>query len=98
MKLNSRERKAVQVMIDLFLKGGPEMRIAEYLFNKGFTRIQVYRLLFEGKKLDMANAAKGLDKTGWSIYQYFCGLDREQKDWSRRVGQKLHNALYKKDE
>lgn len=98
MKLNSQEREAVQVMIDLFLKGGPEMRIAEYLFNKGFTKQQVYHFLFEGEKLDMINLAKGFDKAGWNIYHYFCHLDDEQQDWSRRYGQKLHNALGKKDE
>ena len=39
-KLNARERETVAVAVDLFAKGSPEWRIAEYGHLKGFTAEQ----------------------------------------------------------
>ena len=46
-KLNQRERETVVVASDLFFKGSPEWRIAEYAYLKGFTQEQL--LTFLGK-------------------------------------------------
>lgn len=44
-KLNHRERDLAFVTADLFLKGSPELRIAEYAHLKGFTNQQFSNFL-----------------------------------------------------
>lgn len=80
-------------MIDLFLKGSPELRIAEYLFNKGFTEKQVSHFLFDNQKIGEVILRCNNLQTYQNIYSYFCRLKENRSDWSRECGKQLQKAV-----
>lgn len=44
-KLNKREKESLKVIVDLYLKGTPEYRIAKYLHQRKFTMEQAIAFL-----------------------------------------------------
>ena len=63
--LNKREQEIVQVMVDLFMKGLPETRIAKYCIDKKLTEIQLRSFLDKlclssNTKMDIIHAFKDI--------------------------------------
>lgn len=85
--LNDREREVASVMADLFLKGTPEQRIAEYCLLKNMTPTQVH--LFLGKLVILSAPVCG------DIYNKFMEKRKlgEDFDASRQHGKKLREWL-----
>jgi hypothetical protein len=81
VRLNARERETAIVAADLFSKGSPELRVAEYAHRKGFTDEQFYNLL---EKLPLPEEVK------FVIHTHFRDIARgDCYDKSRAYGKHL---------
>jgi hypothetical protein len=81
-KLNQREQEVVSVMIDLFMKGLPETRIAKYCHDKHMTYLQVHKFLL---KLPLA------DPVRVGILNAFKEMEHGVIDRSQKTGEELND-------
>jgi AAA+ ATPase superfamily predicted ATPase len=93
-RLNQREREIAIVASDLFLKGSPEWRIAEYAYLKGFTSeqfsnfLEKLELLPENVKLTIYNHYRDIQRQ--SCFDRQKGFGLQLKHW---IG--LHDEHFK---
>lgn len=86
-RLNQKEKEIAKVASDLFLKGSPEWRIAEYAYYKGLTVQQLSNFL---EKLTVLP-----ENVKFTIYTHYKDISRGD-DWfdkSRQFGETLSRWL-----
>lgn len=85
-KLNAREKEVAKVAVDLFLKGTPEWRIADYGHRRGFTNEQFSIFL---------DKLGGIpDEVSFVIMTHFKDIGKSQcHDKAKANGVNLHRWL-----
>ena len=88
-RLNQREREIACVAADLFLKGSPEWRIAEYAYLKGLSSAQLSNFLDKLETLP--------ENVKLTIYNHYRDISRgDCYDKAKSFGSQLHYWLGRK--